>query len=1140
MFFWKEDFETYDKNGEPYGLRIETCSAFTHKHCRILDDGFSLTCTGNKYILNTPVLGRFKFVMDFYMTYTDIVKPEFDIIIGYDESNRSGQSVNFAYTDKGFEIKPGEFDGISRNIKDCGITLSGLRYDEKSECHLELDIGDEISGIYNGYDFSLPLPEGRQPGAIAVTRNDFIGEMVLLGMSLESGEEVKKQELMSMSAQIPMLNGGNIPYKISTAIEKENEICSFTAELTGGTQFRHDYMPRLEKSGQYAVEQDYVENPYIRLIDNDKEIVKVYIKNGTLGLTDPGIQWKACLMDFLKLTELPISQKAYIKEPDNIKNLSIAFGYENFFARGFDAQEGGPAEFIFDIKGGLIYSGVPKGDDSFTVTSPHDKEAVRMVPDSCYKSDVAKKHFADNHYFSQYEDISFTLTIDTRKEQKYISVKAQLRSLYDDVIEELEADYRDGKYCVSHAPLDIGLYRIVFLAYYGESLLKECNHIFEVFDISGERLAAHESGLPFLYSMPNEQRYLDRDSFDPWNPLPSNDLEHLIACTCFTGVYAEQRRTWEAVKPFARKWFVYMAGRTMNDYDMHRHADIVKNADYIYYPIPFEIHPLRNDLWKLRAYKDGLLGVLSEFLRLHPNYAEKVDYNPGDKFTQQHLDRLHDECMRQWYDYANKRILDHTRERNAEIKNINPDYKCSSYGPFSLYTTPTISYYIIRAFGHVLDDSLVKEVITGFAQFEDYPYACCYHTWRGAFSAMTIHLHFPELRLYPEQYKGSRGGCIDGAVKFANPPLGEYHPPAYFQLTHAYEYVYNTVYKDGGGYHYWRDRGFMQRSFSQEIANTFVRGWKHVLAHEPAKPLRATAFITDYDSSDDRYEGGFIDKHDFPNIYNVSDEGIGYLYECTRMAGIPAGFALKWDSVTELTAADTDLIVLPSTINAPKPAIEHIRMLYDSGVSLVAVSDISGLEDIFGVAYCPEDVKISSIRTPEGDSEYVLPYNAQFLYRPDGADILLLADDMPAVMKKGRAILINASVSTLGRSYFMQNPTYGKESISKLLRNTCVSAVKDISAPAAESDGCGITLFRDERGDLMLLAIDYSDYNQKDSESIRTKSNIVLNIPGITGAKSVNGVPVNCLRGKDGNCEGLQVTLRIHEAGIILLEENLK
>ena len=103
----------------------------------------------------------------------------------------------------------------------------------------------------------------------------------------------------------------------------------------------------------------------------------------------------------------------------------------------------------------------------------------------------------------------------------------------------------------------------------------------EVFDITGKRCAPIESGLPFIFSTPNEQRYLDRDSFDPWNPMPSCDVEHYYPCNCMTGVYGEKKRIWEVLPLFGRKWYVWMTTRTMNDYAIENHEDIVRHADYL-------------------------------------------------------------------------------------------------------------------------------------------------------------------------------------------------------------------------------------------------------------------------------------------------------------------------------------------------------------------------------------------------------------------------------------------------------------------------------------------------------------------------------------------------------------------------------
>lgn len=66
--------------------------------------------------------------------------------------------------------------------------------------------------------------------------------------------------------------------------------------------------------------------------------------------------------------------------------------------------------------------------------------------------------------------------------------------------------------------LPVGVYKIEFRVLYGGTLYRRVVHTFEVYDPASGANPALASGLPFAFSMPNEQKWLERNSFDPWNP----------------------------------------------------------------------------------------------------------------------------------------------------------------------------------------------------------------------------------------------------------------------------------------------------------------------------------------------------------------------------------------------------------------------------------------------------------------------------------------------------------------------------------------------------------------------------------------------------------------------------------------------
>ena len=327
-----------------------------------------------------------------------------------------------------------------------------------------------------------------------------------------------------------------------------------------------------------------------------------------------------------------------------------------------------------------------------------------------------------------------------------------------------------------------------------------------------------------------------------------------------------------------------------------------------------------------------------------------------------------------------------------------------------------------------------------------------------------------------------------------------------------YEFVWNTAYFNGKGFDYNRDYGCMKRDFSQSELDVFVRGWKPVIEHSPTRPIRSTAYVTDFHYSDDTYE---------PYPHNISEENMGYLYEYARESGVPAGFALKWESLGTLTAKDTDLLVIPSMANAPDWAADKIRELYSAGVSVISLSDVTGLEDLFGLTPCEANADISELFSADGKSEFIPPKEGVlFRYAADGAKVLLDADGMPVVTLNGRAAHIHALLENVGVTK------------SELLKKVLTDLVKALSTPEIISDNCGITVFEDTNGEKILLAIDYSDYDYTVNPYTLKKTSTIRFAQPVNDVEPINGVEINRLRTKDG-VNGVEITLRHHESAIL-------
>jgi len=162
-----------------------------------------------------------------------------------------------------------------------------------------------------------------------------------------------------------------------------------------------------------------------------------------------------------------------------------------------------------------------------------------------------------------------------------------------------------------------------------------------------------------------------------------------------------------------------------------------------------------------------------------------------------------------------------------------------------------------------------------------------------------------------------------------------------------------------------------------------------------------------------------------------------------------------------------------------------IRKLYDAGVSLIAVSDVTGLEDLFGVEEAPSDVYHNTL-TIGAETEYVYPVNTKVRYRAKEAEVIAASGDTPVMMRHGRTALINMAISHVSMDSFMERAQFGRECISLMFKALCQEVITELSSPVVKADGCGVSAFTDESGNRMLVLFDYSAHenflNTKETE----------------------------------------------------------
>lgn len=1114
MFVFTENFKLYDGDYKPYGIDIEAATLLWHDHIRPVEQGMAIAAPGNKYFLKIPPVSRFSANFDFSFNYIS-ESVGISLYVGYDRCTRSGRGITITWHRERSELDVALTDLLHdrdsgseiRTVPATGFPLEGeihrvaLSSDGTRLC---LTVDDNVD-----VTFDVELEEG----AVGFSRPNFIGEVVYHSASIET--DLEPCDLAPpVKVKIPTLEGGTMPLTVEYKLFTAGKQSYLTATLDGGPQYRPDYEyydPDLTRE-QYVVEAWYMNRPYVSYGGN-----KYYLAMGNVNLSD-GVHWKGILDVYLGIVELPVSITVAVEECDS----PYTFGYEHLTVKGYAMQEG-RGEYNFSKNG--EYLGKTVFPDTFILASPEDKYAVSMIEDSVYDFETVRQHFKLAHYFAEDEAISFTLRKNTDK--KYLTYRARLEDVFGDSIEELEVA-PDGS--ILHTPLPIGVYRVNYTVLYGGRELETLDVVFEVYDRTGERCAPIESGLPVLYSTPNEQKYLDRDKFDPWNLGAPSNAEHFYALSSFLGYVGERKRVWEVIKKFGRKWYAWLTRRiygTDAAASPELHPDVARNADYLRYD---------SDFWAGSynfVYGRRTLPLLEDFLDGHEGAREYVGHSRGEVYDHKKHYLFMKKYGREWSDHLVSESVKAQRKTLAMLRTYNPDVKLAGYGPYAIYSSYLRSYSLLEYYSLPTDSDMHDLYFNGFCQFEDYPASCSYQTLRGPFGVGTMLAKMPNAVFYPEQYKSSVGGCIDGHVKHSNPPLGKYDMPIWFNVTLAREYVYNTAVKTKDGYRFWDTYGFMHGDHPEAQDDFFIRNWKYILRHKPKSVTRSPIYIAEFPKEESVYEENFSTVQNWRVWYNRSEEGIAHLYETSRLYGLPMGAYATWDALDTLTPEDTDLLVLPSTTSLSPERIDKLRELYRDGVSLFAVGRVDGLEDLFGVALAPHSEHIYSLEADSGNED-IYPYTDTFDYVSAGADVALSASGNPVYFTHGRTALLNLPAYSVGRTHFKEHPYLGRATNSALYYDVTAKLLHKLSTPDMTANaGCGITHFTDGLGRDILLAIDYSRHDQ--SEIYLEHEHAVTLNADYTDAISLDGKPIRKLISDDGRLDGIVVSLRQHESALIEL-----
>jgi len=148
--------------------------------------------------------------------------------------------------------------------------------------------------------------------------------------------------------------------------------------------------------------------------------------------------------------------------------------------------------------------------------------------------------------------------------------------------------------------------------------------------------------------------------------------------------------------------------------------------------------------------------------------------------------------------------------------------------------------------------------------------------------------------------------------------------------------------------------------------------------------------------------------------------------------------------------------------------------------------------------------------------------------------VRMTASGNPVYFTYGRTALLNLPAYSVGRIHFKEHPYLGRTTNSELYYEATARLLYELASPLAVCDReLGITLLRDEGEKDILLAIDYSRYDQSQIDRKREYT-VTLN-ENYTDCECLDAKPIRKLISASGRLDGIVVRLRQHESALIKL-----
>ncbi|MHC4871939.1 MAG: hypothetical protein ACYTFY_08835 [Planctomycetota bacterium] len=936
--------------------------------------------------------------------------------------------------------------------------------------------------INNGEVFNCKLEE-KVRGVIALSRGSFFGELRISSFEISTSDNLKVEKVWD-NIEIPFapINGMDIPIVWTVNAESiGNDVTKLDVELSGGEKSR----PDIEWFPYHAHYVEFLNTPYLR-IEQEGRGCKLILCDDTMVLANPAKEW---FYTFKKEYEWPYKRTFYLQDIES--DAVLAAGYESYANRPANRHQEVDSAFetiLCTEKREIIYSGPAMQEGALNLElRSSDKKICGDIPETIHYYEKALQHAEKNHYFSDGEECAFFFTLDSKVDLEKTNVEIFYRlenAFFEAVGDYVAVSLVDSSEGISEkinlGKLPSGIYHIRFkLLFNNREILRN----YRAFEVNGsEQSGIAASRLPVCFSMHNEIKGCDTDYFDPWKD-DIVDVSHYISiCNTIMPHFAREKKLWELLKLYKRKWFLWHAWRVMENTNLSDNKDLVENCDYIFTRSFKQVfRPAAR-----QYFNKFVLQYLHEYAVENDFHAEEIKRCLDEKKVLP-LDIFSELVENHFYafnDYLLDQYMEKQKSLKREVNSINPQAKMSSYGPVSIYmscykTANSVSYCGPYRLGPALG-----EIKDGFLIFEDYPHTCRYSMSRGTFLLADIKLKNPGLTIYPEMYVNHRAEvpCPDAAVARVFPSYGirpgEMEQSKGSILKRVLEFVYATGCHDGKSFRYWQDHGFQTRTWSRAQFADLLELWGFIDKHLPGRPLKANAFVSSieccrnnklfYDEyPGDRYEG-------YGDLINTAEECIAYTYEMSRNAGQNAGYVSDFGALDNLTEDDIDILIIPPLTSVEEAQLSTIRHLHERGVSLLAFENVTGLEDLFGVEKTdPVQVNNISVNTELADNpllslaelqEYTEHRACTGNYSGGGADILL-AGEAPVLFvnktKWGRTALFNIPPTTVRRMDQYNRVNIGRDSISKLINKSTELILRYLSKPQVETDQGKVTAFKD-------------------------------------------------------------------------------